>query len=126
MCLVFVSFHFVRFVSSMVLVVSMILVCMNLAVSMIFVVVVFDVLTAPLKVGRFLCFDRTLGGWALFLLLFFLETGCPTVFVFPGVSSPKGSWGRGDNAARASGCQPEIYKRCWAIRQSLPTILYDR
>ena len=94
MCFVFVSFHFVRFVSSMVLVVSMILVCMNLAVSMIFVVVVFDVLTAPLKVGRFLCFDRTLGGWALSLFCFLLELAVSKFLCSLGFFPPRESGAR--------------------------------
>ena len=63
------------------------------------------------------CLDRTLGGWALSLLLFSLELvfprfvlgdGCPKVVVFPGVLSPKGSWGGIDDAARASGCRKAI------------------
>ena len=42
------------------------------------VVDVADILTTPLKVGRCLCFDRTLGGWSLSLLL-----------VFPGFRAPR-------------------------------------
>ena len=43
-----------------------------------------------------------------------------------GVSSPKGIWGGVDVAARASGCQTAIEKRCWAIRQSPPMIWFGR
>ena len=43
-----------------------------------------------------------------------------------GVSSPKGSWGGVDVAARASGCRTAIEKRRWAIRQSPPTIWFSR
>ena len=46
--------------------------------------------------------------------------------MFPGVSSPKGSWGGVDDSARASGCRTAMKKRRWAIRQSPPTIWYDR
>ena len=55
-----------------------------------------------------------------------LGAGCPEVFVFPGVSSPKGSWGVINDAARAIGCRTAMKKRRWAIRQSPPTIWYDR
>ena len=51
-----------------------------------------------------------------------LGAGCPEVVVFPGISSPKGSWGGVDDAARAIGCRTEMKKRRWAIRQSPPTI----
>ena len=44
-----------------------------------------------------------LGG--LFAQRFVLEACCPEVVVFPGVSSPKGSWGGVDDAARARGCR---------------------
>ena len=42
---------------------------------------------------------------ALFAPRFVLEACCPKVVVFPGVLSPKGSWGGVDEAARASGCR---------------------
>ena len=42
---------------------------------------------------------------ALFSPRFVLEACCPKVVVFPGISSPKGSWGGVDDAARASGCR---------------------
>ena len=40
---------------------------------------------------------------SLFALRFVLEACCPEVVVLPGVSSPKGSWGGVNDAARASG-----------------------
>ena len=42
---------------------------------------------------------------ALFALRNVLEACCPEFVLFPGVSSPKGSWGGIDDAARASGCR---------------------
>ena len=42
---------------------------------------------------------------ALFAPRFVLEACCPEVVVFPGVLSPKGSWGGTNDAARASGCR---------------------
>ena len=48
------------------------------------------------------------------------------VMLLSGVSSPKGSWGSVDVAARASGWRTAIEKRRWAIRQSPPTIRFGR
>ena len=42
------------------------------------------------------------------------------------VSSPNGSWGGVDVAARASGCRTAIDKRHWAIRQSPLTIWFGQ
>ena len=46
------------------------------------------------------------------------------VMLLSGVSSPKGSCGGVDVAARASGCWTAIEKGRWDIRQSPPTICF--
>ena len=48
------------------------------------------------------------------------------MLLFPGVSSPKGSWGGVDVAAHASGSRTAIEKRRWAIRQLPPTMWFGR
>ena len=48
------------------------------------------------------------------------------VMFLSGVSSPKGSWGGVDVAARAIGCPTAIEKQRWAIPQSPPTIRFGR
>ena len=89
--------------------------------SMIFVLVVF-VSTA----ASFASFVVAVLLGALFAPRLVLEACCPNVVVSPGVSSPNGSWGCVDDAARASGCRTAIYKRRWAIRQSPSTIRFGR
>ena len=59
-------------------------------------------------------------------MVFPFELVALEVMLLSGVSSPKGSWGGVDVAARASGCRTAIEKRRWAIRQSPPTIQFGR
>ena len=78
------------FVMSMVFAVSIILaVSMILVVVVVFVVVVVDVLTARLKVGLCLCLGRTLGGWVLSLILFFLDMVASGLLCYPGFCPPR-------------------------------------